>query len=468
MRMERSRRKNLAANRLVSLTLALFLGLAAGGAVGAAESDPRRGYQKGDLNRDGSITVADVMEACKVLARSTAGSYNDRALVWSCELTGDDAVTITDVMELCRLIAKGSRPADVRINTAHKKFGRELMEQIERDYCVRQDNYVLEQRGGGRPAFLWPYTSYLNALAANIRCDPDSLYFLRDAYRDALDGLLQYDTGRGNREERSFAAAFGGQGDVYYDDNMWAALALLDAYRILQEPAYLTMSKQVVNFCCGGWDDRLDGGVYWCESNKTTKNTCSNAPLAIACARLYRVTGEASSLRWAEKIYAWTREHLRDPADGLYYDQLTVDGILLTGKYACNAGCMLIAALELYESTGKEGYLEDARQLAAAADAYFFTRQGDGCVFSAAALDAEDPWFYVWLLEGFMRLGDIDQTVAGYVGHVKQAVWANWVTEDHAGRLVPVLKETDGRTNLIDACGMAQVFLQLDAWYDLR
>lgn len=458
------KQKSPSGKRLLSLSLALALGLTAGVSA-AGDENPRWGYQKGDPDRDGVVSIADVMEACKVLARSAAGGDSGRALTWSCELTGDDAVTIVDVMELCRLIARGDRPADKRVNTAHKVFGQKLMERVEEGF--HGDGYVLEQEGGSQPAFLWPYTAYLNALSAHIRSDPDNV-LLREPYQTALQGLLHYDTGRQTPEQRSFAASRGGAGDVYYDDNMWAALSLLDAYGILKDPAYLAMSRQVVDFCYEGWDDRLDGGVYWCESDKTSKHTCSNAPLAIASARLYQLTGASSSLRWAERIYAWTRNHLRDPADGLYYDHLTVDGTLLTGKYACNAGCMLIAALELYESTGKENYREDARELAAAADACFFTRREDGYVFSEAALDSSDPWFYVWLLEGFIKLGEMDRSSAAYIEHIKQAVWTDWVARDNAGAPVPVLKEIGGGTSLIDVCGMAQVFLQLDAWYDLR
>ncbi len=468
--------KARAGQSLLSLFLAFVLGLTAGSAAWAdppgqnrreATEDPRQGYQKGDPDRDGSLTIKDVMEACKLLARRTAGLESDRALVWSCELTGDDQVTVADVMELCKRIVRGGRPADIQIETAHGRFGRALIDQIQRDYLVPQQDYVLEQQGGTQPAFLWPYTAYLNALAASVRFrskDPSA----RRRYASALKGLMDYDTNRETPDQSSFAAGYGGAGDVYYDDNMWVILILLEAYEITEEPACLELSQQTAAFCYMGWDDRLGGGVYWCESNKATKNTCSNAPLALASARLYQFTGRASYLRWAEQIYAWTRSHLRDPADGLYYDHLTLDGILIDGKYACNAGCMLLAALELYESTGKEGYLADARELAAASDAYFFTRQEEGFGFSQAAPDAEEPWFYVWLLEGLARLSENDRTAPTYIEHVKQAVWRGWTARDAQGRPIPVFKPADGGPSLIDACGMAQVFMLLDAWYDLR
>ena len=41
--------------------------------------------------------------------------------------------------------------------------------------------------------------------------------------------------------------------------------------------------------------------------------------------RLYQATGERPYLDWALHMYRWTQTHLRDPADGLYWDHLAVD-----------------------------------------------------------------------------------------------------------------------------------------------
>ena len=62
----------------------------------------------GDLDADGNVTIADVMEACKVLARKSADqapSAEERA---QGDLDGDGDVTIADVMEICKILARGA------------------------------------------------------------------------------------------------------------------------------------------------------------------------------------------------------------------------------------------------------------------------------------------------------------------------------------------------------------------------
>ena len=60
----------------------------------------------GDLDKDGKVTIQDVMEACKVLARKTAGKEPTADEMVRGNLDGDDAFTITDVMEICKILAR--------------------------------------------------------------------------------------------------------------------------------------------------------------------------------------------------------------------------------------------------------------------------------------------------------------------------------------------------------------------------
>ena len=60
----------------------------------------------GDLDKDGKVTIQDVMEACKVLARKTAGQEPTAEEMLRGNLDGDDAFTITDVMEICKILAR--------------------------------------------------------------------------------------------------------------------------------------------------------------------------------------------------------------------------------------------------------------------------------------------------------------------------------------------------------------------------
>ena len=60
----------------------------------------------GDMDKDGKVTIQDVMEACKVLARKTAGKEPTAdEMLWG-NLDGDNAFTIGDVMEMCKILAR--------------------------------------------------------------------------------------------------------------------------------------------------------------------------------------------------------------------------------------------------------------------------------------------------------------------------------------------------------------------------
>ena len=62
----------------------------------------------GDLDGDGEATIADVMEACKVMARESAGTDPTDEEIARGDLDGDGEITIADVMEICKILARGN------------------------------------------------------------------------------------------------------------------------------------------------------------------------------------------------------------------------------------------------------------------------------------------------------------------------------------------------------------------------
>ena len=52
------------------------------------------------------MTIQDVMEACKALARRSAGKEPTAEEMLRGNLDGDDAFTINDVMEICKILAR--------------------------------------------------------------------------------------------------------------------------------------------------------------------------------------------------------------------------------------------------------------------------------------------------------------------------------------------------------------------------
>ena len=61
---------------------------------------------KGDLDGDGEVSIIDVMQACKILARSNSGAQPTDQEVFIGDLTGDGKVLIDDVMALCKRLAQ--------------------------------------------------------------------------------------------------------------------------------------------------------------------------------------------------------------------------------------------------------------------------------------------------------------------------------------------------------------------------
>ena len=60
----------------------------------------------GDLDNDEEVTIADVMEACKVMARESAGTDPSDDEIKRGDLDGDEEITIADVMEICKILAR--------------------------------------------------------------------------------------------------------------------------------------------------------------------------------------------------------------------------------------------------------------------------------------------------------------------------------------------------------------------------
>jgi uncharacterized protein YyaL (SSP411 family) len=160
-----------------------------------------------------------------------------------------------------------------------------------------------------------------------------------------------------------------GGNDKYYDDNQWMVLTFLEAYELTREKKYLDRADQALRFSLSGWDDELGGGIWWHEKHKDgTKNTCSNAPAAVACLRMARFRRRDENIAWARRIVAWTNEHLRD-SDGLFFDRQRVDsGKINKHKRTYNAALMLRANLELHQLTGERQFLDEATRIAVACD----------------------------------------------------------------------------------------------------
>lgn len=151
--------------------------------------------------------------------------------------------------------------------------------------------------------------------------------------------------------------------DKYYDDNEWFVLGLLESYNTTKDPRYLTWARQTQNFALSGWDEKLGGGIYWQQNKLESKNTCSNAPAAVSALALYNVEHKPEDLDWAKRIYAWTKSHLQD-TDGLYLDNMALDGKITKWKFTYNSALMMRAADGLWRATKDPMYKADSIRIA--------------------------------------------------------------------------------------------------------
>ncbi|QHT62375.1 carbohydrate-binding protein [Paenibacillus lycopersici] len=156
----------------------------------------------------------------------------------------------------------------------------------------------------------------------------------------------------------------------FNDDIMWWAMASARAYEITKEQRYLDKAKYYFDFVYDTqWDDEFaGGGIWWMNSDHSTKNACINFPAAEAAVFLYNNTQDAHYLDAAKKIFRWGKTVLTDGAGGVF-DRIEVKNGAQPGATHYNQGTFIGAAVGLYKITGDGVYLDDAMK---AAD---FTRQ---------------------------------------------------------------------------------------------
>lgn len=153
----------------------------------------------------------------------------------------------------------------------------------------------------------------------------------------------------------------------YYDDECWMTMALLRAYDLTGNVKYLNQAKTLYADIKTGWDTgccgSVRGGLWWDKAH-TQKATASNAGAALAGARLYRRTSDASYLAFAQQVYSYWYSNMVNAATFQVCDHITTDGAKVWWKFTYNEGLMIGAATELNEATGDPKYLVNAQNMA--------------------------------------------------------------------------------------------------------
>jgi hypothetical protein len=285
------------------------------------------------------------------------------------------------------LLAAGVRPASARAAAAPSdpNFPRArdaaavLHRAFPSDTAGLYRERVPPQLDDRRFSYSWPFTQALAAqldLAGLPGGDQAALAQVRLLWHAYFANY--WDASANPPGGDSYPLPDGG-GDKYYDDNAWVGLNLIEVYRATGDRAALADAARVFAFVASGWDTDphhpAPGGVFWAQSasvNPTRdRNTVSTAPAAELALYLYAFTGEPSYLDWARRLFGWVEQTMKDPADGLYWDHIALDGTIEKTKWSYNQGAMLGAAALFFRYTGDYGYLHRGQEIARASVAYY-------------------------------------------------------------------------------------------------
>ncbi|SFB94286.1 Glycosyl hydrolase family 76 [Parapedobacter composti] len=297
-----------------------------------------------------------------------------------------------------------------------------LRENFPHDNNYRADYLVADGTGSSpnRYAYLWPFSGTLSAASTLFAYTKDARYLTLIDER-ILPALQQYyDDSRTPAAYASYIRS-AGVSDRFYDDNIWLGIDFAELYLHTGRKQYLDKAKEIWAFILSGQDQVLGGGIYWCEQKKESKNTCSNAPAAVFALRMFEATKDSAFLEQGKVWYTWTKQRLQDPADGLYWDNVRVDGRVDQRKYPYNSGQMLQSAALLYGVTGDATYLNDAQRIAKSGYDYFFDDTGQ----PFRRLKRSDNWFIAVMLRGYVELYRLDGN-GTYLDAFKQSLDDAW------------------------------------------
>ncbi|NVN19086.1 hypothetical protein GUA46_12100 [Muricauda sp. HICW] len=299
---------------------------------------------------------------------------------------------------------------------SHKEKAKAVYDMIQSLY--KKENLYKEnfpsQSGDPAYSYLWPYVGMLTA--GNVLYE---LGYDRSILDKEFSGLEAYYDDRNVLPTYQAAPVTEGQTDHYYDDSAIVAMELIKAYELTGDAFYLNRAKTVTEFIMSGEDSRMGGGLYWFEAESTNctggancmKAANTSAYAAYVTSKMYQLTNESQYRTFAERVYEWNYNTLRDPSDNLYWNDINIATEQInTTKWTYNAALMIMAGVNLYEISDDQEYLNEA--IATARSAYSkFTSIVNGQIF----YQTHDSWFNVELLSAFVQLSEYDSKTDEYI-----------------------------------------------------
>jgi len=300
----------------------------------------------------------------------------------------------------------------------------EMIQQLYKKGDLYKENFP-EQNGDREYSYLWPYVGMLTA--GNVLY---GLGYDRESLDKQFTGLEEYYDNRDHLPTYQAYPVSGGATDHYYDDSAIVAMELINAYELTNESFYLERAKTVTDFIMSGEDSRMGGGLYWFEGQS---DNCTNGPncmkaantsayAAYVTSKMYQLTNNEAYLTFAKRVYEWTYTTLRDPSDNLYWNDINIGSEQInTTKWTYNAAMMIMSAVNLYEISDDQEYLDEAVTTARSAHSKF-TKVTNGRIF----YPPNDSWFNVELLTAYIQLSQYDSKTKDYVEVFKDNMDYAW------------------------------------------
>jgi predicted alpha-1,6-mannanase (GH76 family) len=244
-------------------------------------------------------------------------------------------------------------------------------------------------------ATLWPYSQALAATIALANLPRLGRLYVPMA-RQRLAALSRY-----SRADGAYTAG-AGTGDVYFDDNEWIGLELVEWHERTGDRRALWTARRLFRLVLRAWDTDAShpcpGGVFWTTApGNRDRNTVTTATGALLAMRLYEATRAATYLLWARGMLAWVERCMAAP-NGLLWDHIGLDGALDRRHWSYNQGTAIGAYVLLYRLTGDRAALVRAQELAGSSLDYF-DRDPRG---------AEPPFFLAIFFRNLLALADVD------------------------------------------------------------
>ncbi|MGA9858932.1 MAG: glycoside hydrolase family 76 protein [Solirubrobacteraceae bacterium] len=294
----------------------------------------------------------------------------------------------------------------------------------------------------GAVAHLWPFERALVATldVAGVPAGLRAGFDVDHAVTRDLGALERY--WRPERRPPGYSSdarhtRFGG--DVYYDDNAWAGLALIQLERLRPGGGWLGRAGELFSLAVSGWDHRTDapspGGVFWVTQGtglgvrNHDRNTVSSAPNAELGLHLEELTGATprGSGPGAREMIAWVEGSLHDGA-GLYWDKIRGDGTIDRARWSYNQGSMVGAQVLLARLGDDPGRrLTRAATIARAALDHY-----------AGGYELQPPAFNAIFFRNLLLLhhasddSELRSRILDAIGDYADRAWAQW--RDRRGR----------------------------------